>query len=115
MSFCYNKLSFERKMSSVSSEDRFSSMNVAGLKKYLQERGVRVNGYLKAALVCIARAIAIMLLPIDPNFECNDPEKELGIRLIIHDVAVPDPFTLPTQNNFDDSRAHIWTLRSSTI
>ena len=43
------------------------------------------------------------MLPIDRNFEYNDPEKELRNRLIIHDVAVPDPFMLPTQNNFIDS------------
>ena len=44
-----------------------------------------------------------MMLPIDPNFECVDAEKELSKRLIIHDVSIPDPFTLPTQNNFIDS------------
>ena len=90
-------------MSEVSSSDKFSSMNVRDLKKYLQERGVTVNGYLKPALIVIARAIEKMMLPKDPNFECDDAGKELKNRLIIHDVAVPDPFTLATQNNFIDS------------
>ena len=44
----------------------FSSMNVAELKKYLQERGVSVSGYLKASLVEIACAVQRMVLPIDP-------------------------------------------------
>ena len=81
---------------SVSSELRFSSMNVAGLKKYLQKCGVTVNGYLKPALVCIARAMEKMMLPIDPNFECVDARKELSKRLIIHDISIPDLFTSPT-------------------
>jgi hypothetical protein len=78
-------------------------MNVAGLKKYLQERGITVHGYLKPALVVIASAVEKMMLPIDPNFECDDPVKNLKKRLNIHDVAVSDPFSLPTQNNFIDS------------
>jgi hypothetical protein len=90
-------------MSEVSSSDKFSSMNVRDLKKYLQERGVTVNGYLKPALIVIARAIEKMMLPKDPNFECDDAGKKLKNTLIIHDVAVPDPFTLATQNNFIDS------------
>ena len=90
-------------MSKDSISDTFSSMNVVGLKKYLQERGVTVHGYLKPALVAIASAVEKMMLPKDPNFECDDAEKNLKKRLIIHDVAVSDPFTLPTQNNFIDS------------
>ena len=44
-------------------------MNVADLKKYLQERGVSVSGYLKFSLVEIAAAVKKMVLPVDPNFE----------------------------------------------
>ena len=41
------------------------------LKKYLQDRGVSVSGYLKPSLVEfeIASAVERMVLPIDPNFE----------------------------------------------
>ena len=56
--------------------ERFSSMNVAGLKKYLQERGITVHGYLKPALVTIACAVEKMMLPVDPNFERDDKEKK---------------------------------------
>ena len=64
---------------------------------------ITTNGYLKPALVTIASAVEKMMLPIDPNFECDDPEKNLNKRLIIHDVPVQDPFTLTTENKFNDS------------
>jgi hypothetical protein len=43
----------------------FSSINVASLKNYLQERAITVNGYLKPALVEITFAVQKMMLPID--------------------------------------------------
>ena len=42
------------------------------MKIYLRERGVTVNGHLKATLVEIANAVEKMMLPIDPNFEKED-------------------------------------------
>ena len=90
-------------MSENTISDKFRAMNVAGLKKYLRERGITSNGFLKPALVTIASAVEKMMLPIDPNFECDDPEKNLNKRLIIHDVPVQDPFTLTTENKFNDS------------
>ena len=38
-----------RKMSEEPESEKFSSLNVAGLKKYLQEQGVTVHGYLTPA------------------------------------------------------------------
>jgi hypothetical protein len=38
-------------------------MNLAAKKKYLQERGVSVNGYLKPCLVELAVAVEKMMLP----------------------------------------------------
>ena len=76
-------------------------MNVADLKKYLQKRGVSVSGFLKASLVEIASTVESMLLPVDPNFETDqtcDADK-----LIIHDMIIPDPFSLKTLNNFNSS------------
>jgi hypothetical protein len=71
-------------------------MSVVGLKKFVQERGVTVHGYLKPALVVIASAVEKMMQPNDPNFECDDRRREkFKETLIIHDVAVSDPFTLP--------------------
>ena len=56
-------------MSKQKNNSDFNAMNVAGLKKYLQERGVSVTGYLKTLLVEIASAVDRMFLPVDPNFE----------------------------------------------
>lgn len=71
------------------------------LKKYLQERGVSVSGYLKTSPVEIASAVERMVLAVDPNFEIdqtNDAE-----NLIIHDMLIPDPFFMKTANNFNSS------------
>ena len=43
-----------------------SSMTVPELKKYLQMRGVTVNGYLKPGLLGIAQAVEKMMLPVEP-------------------------------------------------
>ena len=64
--------------------ERFLSMNVIGLKKYLQKRGVTVHGCLKSALISIATAVDKIMLSMDPNFECHDAGKNLKNRLIIH-------------------------------
>ena len=69
------------------------------LKKYLQERGVSVRGYLKTSLAEIASAVERMVLAVDPNFEkdqTNDADK-----LTIHDKLIPNPFSLKTLNNFN--------------
>ena len=79
----------------------FKAMNVAELKKYLQERGVSVSGYLKSSLVEIASAVEKMVLPVDPNFE-KDQTKDTD-NLIIHDMQIPNPFSLKTVNNFNSS------------
>ena len=69
----------------VNAED-FKAMNVAELKKYLQDRGVSESGYLKPSLVQIASAVERMVLPIDPNFE-KDQTNDVG-TLIIHDMVI---------------------------
>ena len=76
-------------------------MNVAELKQFLQERGVSVSGYLKTSLVEIASAVERMVLPVDPNFE-KDQTTDAD-KLIIHDMLIPNPFSLKTMNNFNSS------------
>ena len=47
----------------------------------------------------IASAVERMVLAVDPNFEkdqSNDADK-----LIIHDMLIPNPFSLKTVNNFN--------------
>ena len=47
----------------------FNVMNVAELKKYLQELGISASGYLKTSLEEITSAVKKMVLPVDPNFK----------------------------------------------
>ena len=77
----------------------FKAMNVAELKKYLQDCGISESGYLKPSLVEIASAGERMVLPIDPNFEKDQTND--GDTLIIHDMVIPDPISLKTMNNFN--------------
>ena len=66
----------------------FKAMSVAAIKKYLQERGVSVNGYLKPGLVEIAVAVEKMMLPVDPNFERVNDAHSTKQRLNIHDIQI---------------------------
>ena len=63
----------------------FKAMTVAAIKKYLQERGVSVNGYLKSGLVEIAVAVEKMMLPLDPNFETASNSDTWKQRLVVID------------------------------
>ena len=85
-------------MSMQKNSSDFKTMNVAELKKYLQDHGVSVCGYLKPLPVEITSAVESMVLPIDPNFE-KDQTNDAG-TLIIHDRVIPDPSSLKTVNNF---------------
>ena len=78
----------------------FKAMTVAAIKKYLQERGVSVNGYLKSGLVEIAVAVEKMMLPLDPNFETASNSDTWKQRLYIHEVQIDDPFSMTMKNDF---------------
>ena len=86
-------------MANHKSKADFNAMSVAELKKYLQERGISASGYLKTSLVEIASAVEKMVLPVDPNFE-KDDATTLD-ELIIHDMLIPNPFSLKTVNDFN--------------
>ena len=88
-------------MAEKKNKSDFNAMNVAELKKYLQERGVSVSGHLKSSLVQIASAVERMVLPVDPNFEKDQTTDD--DKLIIHDMLIPNPFSLKTVNNFNSS------------
>ena len=88
-------------MADHKSKADFSAMSVAELKKYLQERGISASGYLKTSLVAIASVVEKMVLPVDPNFE-KDDATTLD-ESIIHDMLIPNPFSLKTVNDFNAS------------
>ena len=62
----YNMAANESTQPNKNKIKTLSSMTVAELKKYLQIRGVAVNGYLKPALLEIAQAVEKMMLPVEP-------------------------------------------------
>ena len=66
-----------------------SSMTVAELKKYLQIRGVTVNGYLKLALLEIAQAVEKMMLPVEPTMNIQMKEaRKIPLLLIVLSMSV---------------------------
>ena len=88
-------------MAEKKNKSGFNTLNAAELIKYLLECGVSVCGYLKTSLVEIASAVERMVLAVDPNFEkdqTNDADK-----LTIHDMLIPNSFSLKTLNNFNAS------------
>ena len=82
----------------------FENMSVSDLKTYLRERGVSVNGYLKPALIEIAKAVQKMMLPIVTEFEKGNDNQDVH-NFIIHDMEIRDPFSASRNlvNNFVDS------------
>ena len=56
------------------------------MKQYLKARGVSVTGYLKPALVDIAKSVEKMLIPVLDSAKSKEENK-----LIFHDVEIEDP------------------------
>ena len=81
-------------MADHKSKADFNAMSVAELKKYLQERGISASRYLKTSLVAIASVVEKMVLPV---------LLLLLDELIIHDMLIPNPFSLKTVNDFNAS------------
>ena len=92
-------------MADRKSKADFNVISVAELKKYLQERGISASGYLKTSLMEIASAVEKMVLSVDPN--CERDDATTLDELIIHDVLIPNPFSLKTVNNFNVSPPQI--------
>ena len=65
----FNSPKLEDHQGQIVNAEEQQPMNVAELKKYLQDHGVLVSGYLKPSVVEIASAVEWMVLPDDPNFE----------------------------------------------
>ena len=67
----------------------FNDMNLEEHKKYLQECGVSVSGYLKTSLVEVAE-IASAVERMVSFFRLNDADK-----LIIHDMVIKSQSIFP--------------------
>ena len=87
-------------MDKDSTEKKFKAMKMPELKKFLQDRGITVNSYLKPGLVAIACAVEEMNLPL--QCQTTEAEEKLNIRhrLLINDIQLPDPFTMNAINDF---------------
>ena len=70
-------------MSVQKNNSDFKAMNVAELKKYLQDCGISVSGYLKPSLLEITSAVERMGLPVDPNFEKDKTNDRVHKSFII--------------------------------
>lgn len=81
----------------------FTKMNVTEIKKFLTDRGVSVNGYLKPALAEIASCVRKMNLPTIPSIIGKSCGNNSDGKLIIHDMEIEDPFKIKAVNNFVDS------------
>ena len=68
----FNSPKLEDHQGQIVNAEEQQPMNVAELKKYLQDRGILVSGYLKPSLVEITSAVEWMVLPVDPNFEKDE-------------------------------------------
>ena len=82
-------------------ESDFNTMNVAQLKKYLQERGDSVSGYLNTLLVEFSSAVERLDFPVDLDFLKD--HTTAADNLIIHDMLISNLFSLKTANNFNSS------------
>ena len=67
-------------MDKGSLENKFKAMKMSELKKFLQDRGIMVNSYLKPGLLAIARAVEEMnLLP-----QCQTTEAEEKLNMCMY-------------------------------
>ena len=64
-------------MDKDSLENMFKAMKMSELKKFLQDRGITVNSYLKPDLVAIAGAVEEMNFP--PQCQTTEAEEKLNM------------------------------------
>ena len=75
-------------------------MDVKGIKEFISARGVQVANYRKPQLVELAKAVASMDLPIDPDFENYSIDDCLLRRLTLPaGLKIPDPFKMTSLSN----------------
>jgi hypothetical protein len=84
-------------------EKDFMKMNVTEIKKFLIDRGVSVNGYLKPALAEIASCVLKMGLPTIQSMIGKSCDDTIEGKLIIHEMEIENPFKMKAVNNFVDS------------
>ena len=76
-------------MDIASERNNFDKMSLSVLKEYLKARGVSGTGYLKPALVDIAKSVEKMMIPVLDYAKSKEEEK----RLIIYGIEIEDPLS----------------------
>ena len=70
-------------------------MDIKAIKEFMSARGVQVSNYRKPQLIELAKAIASMDLPIDPDFEnCSIDECLIRCLTLPAGLKIPDPFQM---------------------
>ena len=55
------------------------------------------------------------MLPVDPNYERDDNEKNVRQRLFIHDIQIADLFVIKTQNFIDSPPFGVYDILNHLI
>jgi len=84
----------------ATADHEFDKMDVKEIKRFISARGVQVSTYRKAKLIQLAKAIASMDLPTDPDFE-NDSVDTCLLRHLTLPAGqkMPDPFQMTLLSN----------------
>ena len=77
----------------------FDNMDIKAIKEFISARGVQVSNYRKPQLIELAKAIASMDLPIDPDFEnCSIDECLIRRLTLPAGLKIPDPFQMSSMS-----------------
>ena len=75
-------------------------MDIKDIKEFISARGVQVSNYRKPQLIELAKAIASMDLPTDPDFEnCSIDECLLKRLTLPAGLKILDPFQMTSFSN----------------
>ena len=78
----------------------FEKMDIKAIKEFISARGVQVSNYRKPQLIELAKAIASMDLPTDPDFEnCSIDECLLKRLTLPAGLKILDPFQMTSFSN----------------
>ena len=75
-------------------------MDVKEIKRFISARGVQVSTYHKSELIHLAKVVASMNLPTEPDFENDSIDTCLLRRLTLPaGQKIPDPFQMALLSN----------------
>ena len=79
----------------------FDNMDIKAIKEFISARGVEVSNYRKPQLIELAKAMASMDLPIDPDFEnCSIDECLIRCFTLPAGLKIPDHFQMSSLSHY---------------